>query len=77
MAFFEPEFSARTPVERGAAYTALKAAAIAQGFGADVVAVWEDPEGRMRFMAPAERHPFFQVVKYAQLRAQINGSITI
>ena len=32
--------------------------------------VWEDREGRMRFIAPPEQRRFFEVMKYDQLRAQ-------
>ncbi len=33
--------------------------------------------GRTRFIAPAPQHPFFQVVNYGQLRAQVNGTIQV
>lgn len=38
---------------------------------ADIVPVWEDTSGRMRFIAPPEQRPFFEVMSYAQLRAQL------
>ena len=41
----------------------------------NVVAVWPDEFGRTRFLAPPEQHPFFQVVSYDQLRAQISGTL--
>ena len=40
------------------------------GTGRDVVQVWEDASGRMRFTAPPERRPFFAAMKYDQLPAQ-------
>jgi hypothetical protein len=36
----------------------------------EAVYVWQDAEGRMRFLAPAEQRPFFAAMKYDQLRAQ-------
>ncbi len=73
--FLDPAFDSRTPKERSATYAALQDAAARQGFQGDVAAVWEDALGRTRFIAPAPQHPFFQVVNYGQLRAQVNGSI--
>ena len=43
------------------------------GTGRDVVQVWEDASGRMRFTAPPERRPFFAAMKYDQLPAQAEG----
>jgi hypothetical protein len=57
------------------AYTALQAAAARAGFAGELAVVWEDPQGRTRFIAAAPLHPFFHVVNYGQLRAQVNGSI--
>ena len=37
----------------------------------DVVLVWEDSAGRMQFIAPSEQRPFFEAMKYDQLRAQL------
>jgi hypothetical protein len=36
-----------------------------------VVRVWEDSSGRMQFIAPPEQRPFFEAMKYDQLRAQM------
>jgi hypothetical protein len=41
------------------------------GPGDDVVRVWEDDSGRMHFIAPPEQRPFFEAMKYDQLRAQL------
>ena len=59
------------------AYTALETAAARVKFAGELAVVWEDPQGRTRFIAPAPLHPFFQVVKYGQLRAQANGTIQL
>jgi hypothetical protein len=37
---------------------------------AGIVWVWEDADGRMQFIAPPEQRPFFEVMKYDQLRSQ-------
>jgi len=73
--FFESEFDVRTPRERSATYAALQAAAAFKGFKGEVVVLWQDSAGRTRFLAPPQQHPFFQLVNYGQLRAQVNGSI--
>ena len=75
--FLETEFDARTPYGRSAIYTTLQAAAAFQGFEGEVAILWEDFLGRTRFIAPPQQHPFFQVVNYAQLRAQVNGTIHV
>jgi hypothetical protein len=41
----------------------------------DVVLVWRDQYGTMKFIAPPQQHPFFQIVKYEQLYAQVTGTI--
>jgi hypothetical protein len=41
------------------------------GLVSEGVYVWEDAEGRTRFVAPAEQRPFFGAMKYDQLRAQV------
>jgi hypothetical protein len=60
-----------------AQYAALQRAAERAGLDGNVVAVWPDEFGRTRFLAPPEQHAFFQVVDYDQLRAQINGTISV
>jgi hypothetical protein len=44
-------------------------------FAGDIVRVWEDSLGRIRFVAPAQQEPFFAAMKYDQLRAQANGRL--
>jgi len=58
-------------------YAALQTAAERAGFAGELALVWEDPQGRTRFMAPPQQHPFFQVVNHAQLRAQVNGILQL
>jgi hypothetical protein len=73
--FPDAAFDSRSPKERSETYAALQAAAARDGFSGNVAAVWEDAQGRTKFIASAPQHPFFQVVNYSQLRAQVNGSI--
>jgi hypothetical protein len=58
-------------------YAALQTAAARAGFAGELAVVWEDTQGRTRFIAPPQQHPFFQVVNYGQLRAQVNGTIQV
>ena len=58
-------------------YSAVRAAAADQGFRGTVAVVWEDAMGRARFIAEPQQHPFFQVMNYCQLRAQVNGTLAI
>jgi hypothetical protein len=41
------------------------------GLDKNLTLVWEDSSGRMQFIAPPEQRPFFEVMKYDQLRAQM------
>ena len=41
------------------------------GLDGSLTLVWEDSSGRMQFIAPPEQRPFFEVMKYDQLRAQM------
>lgn len=77
VAFFDPPFDLRSPQERSEIYAALRAAAAREKIHGAVAAVWEDAEGRTRFIALPQQHPFFQVASYGQLRAQANGTIQL
>lgn len=56
----------------GRVYAALQECARSHGLGGDVVAVWKDEFGRSRFIAPPQQEPFFQIIGYEQIRAQVN-----
>lgn len=75
--FLESAFGAKSPQDRSETYTALQAAAARQGFHGEVVALWEDPAGRTRFIAPPQQEPFFELMKYGQLRTQANGTLEL
>jgi len=73
--FLDSAFEDLSPEDRTSAYAALQTAAARQGFQGEVVALWEDAAGRTHFIAPPQQRPFFQVVGYGQLRAQVNGTL--
>lgn len=75
--FLESTFEVKSLEDRSATYAALQSAAARQGFNGEVVALWEDPAGRTRFIAPPQQQPFFELMKYGQLRAQINGTLEL
>jgi hypothetical protein len=75
--FLESTFEVKSPQDRSKTYAALQAAAARQGFTGEVVALWEDSAGRTRFIAPPQQHPFFELMKYGQLRAQVNGTLEL
>jgi hypothetical protein len=71
----DPAFGELPPRQREETYTALQTAAARQGMPGEVAAIWKDRAGRTRFIAPAQQHPFFQLMSYGQLHAQVNGSL--
>ena len=77
VACLDAAFDSRSPRERSGTYAALQAAAARENLQAEVAAIWEDAEGRTRFIALPQLHPFFHVASYAQLRAQVNGRIQL
>ena len=58
-------------------YRHLKKNAAEQGMPGELIAVWKDPEDRMRFLAPVHEHPFLRILHYDQLRAQVNRKLSI
>jgi hypothetical protein len=73
----EDAFDTEPPTERHRVYAAAKAELQRTHPAAEVVLIWRDVAGRTRFIAPVQQHRFFEVVKYDQLRAQVDGSITL
>jgi hypothetical protein len=53
----------------------LQSRALQAGLAGDVVPVWEEPSGRLGFLAPPQQRPFFEAMKYDQLRAQASRKI--
>jgi hypothetical protein len=68
-------FDLKTAAERQRVHTALQNCTARARLAGDVVVVWRDRYGTTKFIAPPQQHPFFQIVKYEQLYAQVNGTI--
>jgi|SRR5581483_2471666 len=76
--FVEPNLHMETtPEQRLGRYQALQTAARNAGLTGAIVVVWKDDVGRTRFIAPAEQHPFFRIMNYDQLYAQIDKGTSI
>ena len=74
--FLEPNLHCKTTAQqRTDLHGALKSCAALAGLAGEVVAVWPDEFSRTRFLAPAHQYPFFQIVSYDQLYAQVNGTL--
>jgi hypothetical protein len=69
-------FDNETSEERKRIHTALRVCAEQAGLTGDVVLVWQDQHGTTKFIAPPQQHPFFQILKFEQLYAQVNHTIT-
>jgi hypothetical protein len=60
----------------GELYATLQACAARAGLAGDIVAVWQNPSGRIGFIGPVQQLPFFESLSYEQLFAQVNRTIT-
>ena len=68
-------FDHRTDQEKQQIHAELQLCAQRTNLAGNVVPVWQDSFGRMRFIAPKNQHPFFTSVSYAQLYAQANKTL--
>jgi hypothetical protein len=73
--FLPSAFDAITEQKRLEFFTTLERSAASAGLAGNVVALWQDPSHRTRFIAPPQQHPFFQIMKYEQLLAQVNQTL--
>jgi hypothetical protein len=73
--FLPSDFDGKTPQEKLDLHAALARCAERDGLPGNVVALWQDASHRTRFIAPPQQHPFFQIMKYEQLVAQVNGEL--
>ena len=55
-------------------YTGLQACAAEAGLDGNIVLVWKDADTRTRIVAQPQEEPFFRLVKYDQLRAQLSAT---
>ncbi|HEX5432417.1 MAG TPA: hypothetical protein VFW83_10655, partial [Bryobacteraceae bacterium] len=68
--FLETHFDAKTAEERNEIRMRLDGSAKRDRLAGTLVPVWKDREGRTRFLAPPQQRPFFQAIRYDQLRVQ-------
>jgi hypothetical protein len=74
--FLNSTFDSKTPHDQQEIQLALQVAARNAGCAGNVVPVWKDQFGRMKFIAPQQQHPFFKSVSYEHLASQINRTLT-
>ncbi len=74
--FLGSDFDTKTEREKLDFHAGLERCAERAGLAGSVVILWQDPSRCTRFLAPPQQHPFFQIMKYEQLMAQVNGTIT-
>ena len=68
-------FSEKSPVERQRIYENLRESLRRWVPGCDTAILWEDGEGRTRFIAQPRQEPFFEIVRFDQIRAQANQTV--
>lgn len=61
--------------ERQQLYWTLQRSAASANLAGNIVLVWQERSGRTKFIAPPAQHAFFRIMKYDQLRGQINGTL--
>lgn len=74
--FVNEAFGQKTDEEQRELQAALQLCASTANLAGNVVPVWMDYSGRMRFRAPQNQHPFFTSVSYQQLYSQANKTLT-
>jgi len=75
LAFLPPSFGGQSPPDQQRLWRAFENCAALAGLAGDVVLIWQDASGRLRFLAQAQQHPFFESMRYDQLFAQVNRSL--
>jgi hypothetical protein len=74
--FMPGSFESAGAAEREREYRAVQRAVAADDAAAHVVLVWEDACGQTRFIAPIQQHPFFQLLSFSQLYAQVDRTLS-
>jgi hypothetical protein len=74
--FLDRHFDSMLPDQQHGAHRRLELAARAAGLTGNVVPVWLDAFGRMKFIAPQNQHPFFTSVSYEQLHGNVNRTLS-
>jgi hypothetical protein len=73
--FTDRSLEARSEHERQQLYSALQSSAVSANLPGNIVLIWQGRSGRTKFIAPPAQHAFFRIMKYDQLRAQINATL--
>jgi len=68
-------FAEKSPAERQRVYENLCESLRQSDPGCDAAILWEDGEGRTRFIAQPRQEPFFEIVRFDQIRAQANQTV--
>lgn len=74
--FLGHAFDHQTDSQKAELQTALQICARNAGLAGNVVLVWRDTFGHMKFLAPQQQHPFFKTADYASLYRQVNKKLT-
>jgi hypothetical protein len=72
-----PGFDIKTAAERQRVYLNVRESLRQSDPGADAALVWQDGESRTRFIVPPRQEPFFEIVRYDQLFAQADRTLTV
>ena len=74
--FLNTVFDHKTDEEKSQIWQGLQMCATGAGLAGNVVPVWQDAFGQMKFLAPKQQHPFFTTVSYQQLYGQVNRTLS-
>jgi hypothetical protein len=71
----ESSFEHKTSHDQQREIDELQLRTQAAGLAGIVCPVWEDPSGRMGFVAPRQWHSYFQNLSYAEVYASLNRTL--
>jgi hypothetical protein len=74
--FLNQTFDQKTPQQQQEIQAALQLCANSADLAGNVVPVWQDSSGRMKFRAPQNQRAFFSSASYEQLYSQANKTLT-
>lgn len=73
--FLNETFDHKSEQEQQDVHAALQLCARSANLAGNVVPVWMDYSGRLKFRAPHNQHPFFSSLSYQQLYTQANKTL--
>ena len=74
--FLGSEFDQKSEGEQNEVQKALEVCARQAGLAGNVVVVWLDSFGGVKFLAPPQQQLFFQTVDFVDLYRQVNKTLT-